>query len=95
MGCPRFKAIKGNERAQAHSDRCRLRIEECLRATPQGTVTWGRRSDVINVALAEIKGHDQQKRTDVAEVHQQHHLHKTSVRETPIELDPNPREDWS
>ena len=41
----------------------------------------GRRSDVINVALAEeIKGHDQQKRTYVADVQQQHHLHKNSER---------------
>ena len=40
VGCPRFNAIKDNERAQAHSDRCRLRIEECLRATPQGAAIW-------------------------------------------------------
>ena len=28
--------IKDNKRAQAHSDRCRMRIEECSRTTPHG-----------------------------------------------------------
>ena len=30
IGCPGCNAIKDNKRAQAHSDRCRKRIEECL-----------------------------------------------------------------
>ena len=34
IGCPGCSAIKDNKRAQAHSDRCRKRIEECLRNTP-------------------------------------------------------------
>ena len=36
IGCPGCDAIKDNKRAQAHSDRCRMRIEECLRTTPHG-----------------------------------------------------------
>ena len=30
IGCPGCNAIRDNKRAQAHSDRCRMRIEECL-----------------------------------------------------------------
>ena len=41
------------QRAQAHSDRCRIRIEECLRLTPQGADKMGPRSEVIHEALAE------------------------------------------
>ena len=37
----------------AHSDRCRVRIEECLRITPEVAETLDRRSEVINEALAE------------------------------------------
>ena len=36
IGCQGGNAIKDNKRAQAHTDRCRLRIEECLRNTPHG-----------------------------------------------------------
>ena len=35
VGCPGCNAIKGNRRVQAHSDRCRVRIEECHRITQQ------------------------------------------------------------
>ena len=35
VGCPGCKAIKDNIRAQAHSYRCSVRIEECLRIIPQ------------------------------------------------------------
>ena len=47
IGCPGCNAIKDNKRAQAHSDRCRKRIEECLRNTPHGAEKIGskRRSD--------------------------------------------------
>ena len=34
IGCPGCNAIKDSKRAQAYSDRCRTRIEECLRTTP-------------------------------------------------------------
>ena len=49
-GC---NAIKDNKRAQAHSDRCRTRSEECLRTTPHGAERLDRRNEVINEALAE------------------------------------------
>ena len=47
IGCPGRNAIKDNKRAQAHSDRCRMRIEERLRTTPQGAerLDQKRRSD--------------------------------------------------
>ena len=51
--CPGCKGIKDGKRAQAHSDCCRVRIEECLWRTPQGTERLDRRSQVINEALAE------------------------------------------
>ena len=46
VGSPRCNAIKDNKRAQAHSDLCRVRIEECLRVTPQGAESLDRRSEV-------------------------------------------------
>ena len=51
--CQGCNAIKDNKRAQAHSDRCRERIERCFRTTPQGAERLDRRSEVINEALAE------------------------------------------
>ena len=53
IGCAGCNAINDNKRAQAHSDRCRTRIEECLRTTPHGAERLDRRNEVINEALAE------------------------------------------
>ena len=53
IGCPGCNAIKDNRRAQAHPDRCRTRIEECLRTTPHVAERLDRRNEVINEALAE------------------------------------------
>ena len=53
IGCPGCNAIEDNQRAQAHSDRSRTRIEECLRTTPHGAERLDRRNEVINEALAE------------------------------------------
>ena len=53
IGCPGCNTIKGNKRAQEHSDRCRRRTEECLRVTPHGAEGLDRRDEVINEALAE------------------------------------------
>ena len=53
VGCPGCNAIKDNKRAQAHPDRCRVRIEEGLRITHQGTERLDQRSEVISEALAE------------------------------------------
>ena len=52
LNAPGCNAIKDNKRAQAHSDRCRMRIEECLGTTPHGTERLDRRSEVINESLA-------------------------------------------
>ena len=61
-------AMKDNKRAQAHSDRCRTRIEECLRTTPHGAERLDRRNEVINEALAEEvrRGEQRKKRSDWA-----------------------------
>ena len=66
IGCPGSNAIKDNKRAQAHSDRCRKRIEECLRNTPHGAERLDRRDEVINEALAEEvrRGEQRRKRSD-------------------------------
>ena len=53
IGCQGCNAIKDNRRAQAHSDRCRKRIEESLRNTPHGADRLNRRDELINEALAE------------------------------------------
>ena len=68
IGCPGCNAINDNKRAQAHSDRCRERIEEFLRTTPHGAERFDRRQEVINEALAEeVQGGEQRKkRSDTA-----------------------------
>ena len=49
VGCPGCNAFRDNKRAQAHSDRCRMRIEECLRNTPHGAERLDRRIEVIKL----------------------------------------------
>ena len=56
IGCPGCNAIKDNKRAQAHSDRCRTQVEECLRTTPHGAERLDRRNEVINETLSEEVG---------------------------------------
>ena len=51
-GRPVCNAIRSGKRAQAHSDLCRVRIEECLNTTPEGAERLDRRSEVLNEALA-------------------------------------------
>ena len=51
-GCPGCNAIKSGQQAQAHSDLCRARIEECLKTTLEGAECPDRRSEVLNEALA-------------------------------------------
>ena len=50
VGCPGCNATKDKNRAQAHSGRCRVRVEECLRVTPQGVDKMDRRSEITNEA---------------------------------------------
>ena len=97
QGC---NAIKDNKRAQAHSDRCRKRIEECLRNTPHGAERWDRREEE---ALAEEvrRGEQRKKRSDgtTAAVPETRSAAPepmagsaaTESREDPIEPDPNPK----
>ena len=56
LGCPGCNAIEDNKRAQTHSDRGRVGIQECLRVTPQGATRLNRRSEAVNEALAEGSG---------------------------------------
>ena len=103
IGCPGCNAIKDNKRAQAHSDRCRKRIEECLRNTPHGAERLDRRDDVIKEALAEEvrRGEQRKKRSDgtTAAVPETGSAAPEPVagsaapelREDPIEPDPNPK----
>ena len=51
-GCLGCNAIRSGNRTQAHSDPCRVRIEECLKTTPEGSERLNRRSEVLNEALA-------------------------------------------
>ena len=44
--------MRSGKRAQALSDPCCVRIEECLKTTPQGAERLDRRSEVLNEALA-------------------------------------------
>ena len=44
--------MRSGQRAQAHSDPCRVRIEERRERTPEGAEGLDRRSEVLNEALA-------------------------------------------
>ena len=59
IGYPGCNAIRDNKRAQAHSDRCRMRIEERLRTTPHGAEKLDRRNEVIN---EEVRREEQKRR---------------------------------
>ena len=94
IGCPGCNAIKDNKRAQAHPDRCRTGIEECLRTTPHAAERLDRRNEVINEALAEEvrRGKQKKKRSDsaTAAVPETESAAPES-REDPIEPEVNPK----
>ena len=92
IGCPGCNAIKDNKRAQAHSDRCRTRIEECLRTTPHGAERLDRRNEVINEALAEevLRGEQRKKRSEKATAAVPETESAAPQRENPIEPEANP-----
>ena len=94
IGCPVCNAIRDNERAQAHSDRCRKRIEECLRTTPHGAERLDRRNEVINEALAEeVQRGEQRKKRATAAVLESEPAASAAPepREAPVDPDPNPK----
>ena len=68
IGCPGCNAIRDNKRSQAHSDRCRRRIEESLRKTPHGAERLNRREEVINEALAEELRRGEQRKEETERV---------------------------
>ena len=85
------------ERAQAHSERCRKRIEERLGTTPHGAERLDRRIQMINEASTEEVRREEQrnKRSDrVAAAIPETKPAAPAVsepREDPIEPDPNPK----
>ena len=96
VGCQGCNAIRDNKRAQAHSDRCRGRIEGRLRITPQGAERLDRRNEVINEALAEeIRKAKQRKGRDADAAATMPAEPAASaardLRESPVEPDPNPK----
>ena len=96
IGCPGCNAIRDNKRRQAHSDRCRRRIEENLRKTPHGAERLNRREEVINEALAEEvrRGEQRKKETDRVATAASGITTESAPagwRENPIEPDPNPK----
>ena len=85
---------KAGKRAQAHSDRCRMRIEECLGPTPHGAEGLDRRNEVINEALAEEvrRGEKREKRSDRATAAvPETESAAPEPRENPIEPEANPK----
>ena len=84
-----------NKRTQAHSDRCRVRIEECLRRTPQGAERLDRRREVNNEALAEeIQRGEQRKESRIRGTPAPKLASSTrhEMRENPTEPDRNPKQ---
>ena len=63
VGSPGCTAIKDNKRAQAHSDRCRVRIEELPQSHSARSRRLDQRLDVIHGALSkEVKRSDPKKK---------------------------------
>ena len=62
---PGCNAIRSGKRAQAHSDPCRVRIEECLKTTPETAERLDRRSEVLNEALAQEVERNVRRREEV------------------------------
>ena len=96
IGCPGCNSIRDNKRRQGHSERCRRRIEECLRKTPHGTERLERREEVINEALAEeVRRKEQRKKETDRVATAAPGITAESApagwREDPIEPDPNPK----
>ena len=86
--------LDDNKRAQAHSDRCRMRIEECTRTTSHGAERLDRRNEVINEALAEEvrRGEQRKKRSDRTTVAvPETGSAAPEPRENPIEPEANPK----
>ena len=103
IGCPGCNATRDNKRSQAHSDRCRRRMEESLRKTPHGAERLNRREEVINEALAEEVRRGEQRKKGTDRVATAAPEARSTVpgptaesapagwREDPIEPDPNPK----
>ena len=92
IGCPGCNAIKDNKRAQAHADRCRTRIEECLRTAPHGAERLDRRNEVINEEIQ--RGEQRKKRSSIVTTAaipapEPAALAAQDLREDPIEPDLN------
>ena len=60
-----WNAIRSRKRAQAHSDLRRVRIEECLKTTPEGSERLDRRREVFNEALAKEGERNVRRREEV------------------------------
>ena len=99
IGCLGCNAIRDNNRAQAHSDRCRMRIEARRRITPHGAERLDTGNEVINEALAEeVRREEQQRRRSdrtAAEVTETESSAPAASgpRENPLEPDRIRRED--
>ena len=96
VGCPGCNAIKENKRAQAHSDRCIVRIEGYLRIIHQGTERLGRRSEVINEAWLRRyseKNRGKRRDEDAPATMPEPEPAECNLRESPVEPDPNAKRD--
>ena len=97
VGCAGCNAIRDNKRAQAQSDRCRMRMEERLITTPHGAEKLERRDEVINEALAEeVRREEQRKKRNDRAAAEAPETGPTAPavpesREDPIEASPNPK----
>ena len=93
LGCSDYNALEDNKKAQAQTDRCRMRIEECFRTTPHGAERLDRRNEVINESLAEdIRiGEQRVKRSDMATAVPETESAAPEPRENPIEPEANPK----
>ena len=89
-GCPGCNAIRCGKRAQAHSDLCRVRIEECLKTTPEGSRRLDRRSEVLNEALEKEVERSVGRREEIGRAAGELPVQQ-GLREMPIPLDSDPR----
>ena len=60
--------LRLEKRAQAHSDPCRVRTEDCLKTTPEGSERLDRRSEVLNEAIAKVVERNVRGREEIGRV---------------------------
>ena len=93
-GCQGCNAIRSGKRAQAHSDPCRARIEECLKTTSESAERPDRRSEVLNEALAKEVERNVRRREEIGSTAGELAVPQ-ELKDMPIPPDSDPRKRYA